>query len=77
MESLYANVDKAYKEGNTAMSRLKKPFRLEMQKSEVLASYRAHYISVCFFVCLFVCLWISLILYFITLLFTVNKCKAI
>ena len=65
MESLYANVDKAYKEGNTEMSRLKKPFRLEMQKSEVLASYRAHYISVCFFVCLFVCLWISL-LYFIT-----------
>ena len=25
------------------MSKLKKPFRLEMQKSEVLASYRAYY----------------------------------
>ena len=58
MESLYANVDKAYKEGNTEMSRLKKPFRLEMQKSEVLASYRAHYISVCFF--LFVGLFVNL-----------------
>lgn len=59
MESLYANVDKAYKEGDTEMSRLKKPFRLEMQKSEVLASYRAHYISVRF-------LFVDLLLYFIT-----------
>lgn len=72
MESLYANVDKAYKEGDTEMSRLKKPFRLEMQKSEVLASYRAHYISVRF-------LFVDLLLYFIhnIFLFTVNKCKAI
>lgn len=43
VESLYANIDKAYQEGNNEMSRLKKPFRLEMRKSEVLASYRAYY----------------------------------
>ena len=32
------------------MSRLKKPFRLEMSKSEVIASYRAYYRRVSAFV---------------------------
>ena len=42
-DSLYANIDQAYKEGEQKISRLKKPFRLEMRKSEVLASYRVYY----------------------------------
>lgn len=45
-ESLHANIDKAYEKGNKDMSILKKPFRIELRKSTVLASYRAHYIGV-------------------------------
>ncbi len=45
-EALYANIDQAYKEGDKEIKRLKKPFRLEMQKSQVLSSYRTYYIGV-------------------------------
>lgn len=45
-ESLHANIDKAHEKGNKDMSVLKKPFRIELRKSTVLASYRAHYIGV-------------------------------
>lgn len=40
-EALYANVDKALEEGNTKMSVLKKPFRIELRKTAVIVSYRA------------------------------------
>ena len=45
-ESLYANIDKAYKEGESGLSRLKKPFRIEVEKNDVIASYRVNYIGV-------------------------------
>ena len=32
------------------MSRLKKPFRIEVSKTDVIASYRVHYIGVCLLV---------------------------
>lgn len=40
-EALYANVDKAQEGGNTKMSVLKKPFRIELRKTAVIVSYRA------------------------------------
>ena len=45
-ESLYANVDKAQEEGKTEMSVLKKPFRIELRKTAVVASYRAYLLGV-------------------------------
>lgn len=45
-ESLYADIDKAYKEGESDMSRLKKPFRIEVKKDDVIASYRVNYLGV-------------------------------
>ena len=46
MESLYANIGQAYQMGEKELSNLKKPFRLEISKSEVIASYRAYYMNV-------------------------------
>ena len=44
-ESLYANIDRAYKEyeGEQELSRLKKPFRIEISKSEVTIGYEVYY----------------------------------
>ena len=45
-ESLYADIDKAYQEGESDLSRLKKPFRIEIKKDDVIASYRVNYLGV-------------------------------
>ena len=44
-ESLYANIDRVYKEyeGDQELSRLKKPFRIEISKSEVIIGYEVYY----------------------------------
>lgn len=52
-ESLQANVDKAYEQGNTEMSVLKKPFRIELRKTAVVASYRARVIGVSRMLCVY------------------------
>lgn len=44
-ESLHANIDRAYDKEN-GFSTLKKPFKIELQKTDVVISYRAHYITV-------------------------------
>ena len=43
---MHANVDKAYEQENTDMSMLKKPFRIELRKTAVLASHRTKLIGV-------------------------------
>ena len=42
-ESLYANIDRVYQEGDEELSRLKKPFRVEISKSEVTITYPLYY----------------------------------
>ena len=42
-ESLYANIDQIYEEGSTELSRLKKPFKVEIHKSPALISYELYY----------------------------------
>ena len=39
-------MDKAHEEGNKEMSVLKKPFRIELRKTAVVASYRAYLVGV-------------------------------
>ena len=39
-------MDKAHEQGNEGMSVLKKPFRIELRKTAVLASYRTKVIGV-------------------------------
>ena len=45
-DSLYANIDQVYEEGESELSRLEKPFRIEISKSNIVASYRLHYLGV-------------------------------
>ena len=45
-ESLHANIDRAYEQGSKEMSKLKKPFRIELRKTAVVASYRALLVGV-------------------------------
>ena len=42
-ESLYANIDRVYQEGEEELSRLKNPFRIEIRKSEVTVTYPLYY----------------------------------
>lgn len=42
-ESLYANIDRVYQEGDEQLSRLKNPFRIEIQKSEATVTYPLYY----------------------------------
>ncbi|XP_019855024.1 PREDICTED: protein HAPLESS 2-A-like [Amphimedon queenslandica] len=44
-ESLYANIDQAYQEDETELSRLRRPFRIEISKTEVVSNYRVHYVG--------------------------------
>jgi hypothetical protein len=44
-ESLYANVDSVYEEGQQELSKLRQPFRIEISKTRVLSSYRVFYIG--------------------------------
>ena len=45
-DSLYANIDQVYEKGESELSRLERPFRIEISKSNILASYRLHYLGV-------------------------------
>ena len=45
-ESLYINLDRAQEEGKKDLSILKNPFRLEVKKTQVVASYRVYYLGV-------------------------------
>lgn len=42
-EALYANVRQAYLAGENEARILKKPFRIEVSKSQTIASYRVNY----------------------------------
>lgn len=42
-ESLYANIDRVYQEGDEQLSRLKNPFRIEIRKSEATVTYPLYY----------------------------------
>ena len=51
-ESLYANIDRVYQEGQEQLSRLKNPYRIEIRKSEVTVTYPLYYRGVSCVVCL-------------------------
>jgi hypothetical protein len=54
-ESLHANVGKAHEEGKKEMSVLKKPFRIELRKTPVIASYRVYLLDVSLLSRVFLC----------------------
>ena len=45
-ESLYADIDQAFQEGDSDLSRLRRPFRIELSKGDVIVSYRVNYLGV-------------------------------
>lgn len=43
---MYANIDQAYQEGENELSRLRRPFRIEISKTKVISNYRVYYVAV-------------------------------